>query len=175
MHETTTPTRTVQILLMTECVSSSAIDGLEESEARRLFLALARIAPVLRDLLETDDEDVDFDLTLDLPWQEARRIMGERSAEREGKRRAERECFALEEQAAAAEIAAIEERAAVNDPVDARELSCQGLTYVDASYSRPIFHPGPDGRYVIGYEEKMARLGEGHVYGCDLIGHGIGD
>jgi hypothetical protein len=73
------------------------------------------------------------------------------------------------------EMAEVEADAARNEPVDARELSCQGLTNVDPSYSRPIFHPGPDGQYVIGYAEKMARLGEGHVYGCDLIGHGIGD
>jgi hypothetical protein len=73
------------------------------------------------------------------------------------------------------EIARVEAHAAVNEPVDARDLSCQGLWGVDPSYSQPIFHPGPDGQYVLGYHEKMARLGDGHVNGCDPIGHGIGD
>jgi hypothetical protein len=71
------------------------------------------------------------------------------------------------------DMARTEAYAAANDPVDARELSCQGLANVDPSYSKPIFHPGVYGQYVLGYAEKMARLGEGHVYGCDLMGHGI--
>jgi hypothetical protein len=73
------------------------------------------------------------------------------------------------------DLARTEALAAANEPVDARELSCQGLANVDPSYSKPIFHPGVNGQYVIGYAEKMARLGEGHVNGCDLIGHGIED
>jgi hypothetical protein len=73
------------------------------------------------------------------------------------------------------DMASTEALAAANEPVHARDLSCQGLANVDPSYSKPIFRPGVDGQYVIGYAEKMTRLGEGHVYGCDLMGHGIED
>lgn len=54
-------------------------------------------------------------------------------------------------------------------PYDARELSCQGLTLVslDPDPKYPTFHGHP----VTGYAEELARRGEAHVYGCDLIGH----
>ncbi|MET8987744.1 hypothetical protein ABZW49_20045 [Nonomuraea wenchangensis] len=48
---------------------------------------------------------------------------------------------------------------------DARDLSCQGLALVDPA--SVTFH----GWLVAGYAEEMQRRGEGHVYGCDVIGH----
>lgn len=50
-------------------------------------------------------------------------------------------------------------------PVDARDLSCQGLADVDPGALD--FH----GRPVEGYAAEVARRGDGHVSSCDLIGH----
>ncbi|MEU9839725.1 hypothetical protein AB0C69_10945 [Actinomadura sp. NPDC048032] len=52
-------------------------------------------------------------------------------------------------------------------PVNAYDLSCQGLTAIDPSLSPITFH----GDVVVGYEAEMDRRGEGHVNTCDLIGH----
>ncbi len=58
---------------------------------------------------------------------------------------------------------------------DARDLSCQGLMDVLADGGPdggpddgPTFHGLP----VVHYAEEMARRGEWHVCGCELIGHG---
>jgi hypothetical protein len=52
-------------------------------------------------------------------------------------------------------------------PVNAYDLSCQGLTMIDPSITPVTFH----GDVVVGYEAEMDRRSEGHVFGCDLIGH----
>ena len=52
------------------------------------------------------------------------------------------------------------------DPIQARDLSCQALQRLDPT--NPI-HQGTV--RVTGAAEEIARRGEGHVYGCELIGH----
>lgn len=56
------------------------------------------------------------------------------------------------------------------EPIQARHLSCQGLQRLDPT--RPI-HQGTVP--VVGVAEEIARRGEGHVYGCELIGHTPGE
>lgn len=52
------------------------------------------------------------------------------------------------------------------ETVDARNISCQGLAQsIDPDVL--TFH----GQTVVNYAEEIERRGEGHVYGCDLIGH----
>ena len=55
--------------------------------------------------------------------------------------------------------------------INATELSCQGLAAVQLDADGPTFYGEP----VVGYAAEMRRRGEWHVYGCDLIGHGIAD
>lgn len=52
------------------------------------------------------------------------------------------------------------------EPIQARHLSCQGLQRLDPTM--PV-HMGTVP--VIGVAEEIARRGEDHVYGCELIGH----
>lgn len=51
--------------------------------------------------------------------------------------------------------------------VDARELSCQGLTSIDVSGDRPMFYGQP----VDGHRQELDRRGEDHVLTCDVVGH----
>lgn len=53
----------------------------------------------------------------------------------------------------------------VDGPVDASDLSCSGLTWVDPDVR--TFH----GRPVNGYAEEMARRTEDHVFGCESPSH----
>ena len=49
--------------------------------------------------------------------------------------------------------------------VQAKNLSCQGLQMVDPD------QPIRGGQPVEGFRQEMKRRGEGHVFGCELIGH----
>jgi hypothetical protein len=51
--------------------------------------------------------------------------------------------------------------------VYARELSCQAFARIDFSVTPITFQGVP----VIGYAAELARRGEAHVRGCELIGH----
>jgi hypothetical protein len=55
----------------------------------------------------------------------------------------------------------------VPETTKASDLSCQGLAAVDPDRLTHGNLP------VQGYAEEMAKRGEGHVYGCELIGHGL--
>lgn len=52
--------------------------------------------------------------------------------------------------------------------VDARDLSCQGLTYCVEHEDGTVTHHGQP---VDHYAAEIARRGDWHVHGCELIGH----
>jgi hypothetical protein len=52
------------------------------------------------------------------------------------------------------------------ETADARNISCQGLA-LNVDPDVLTFH----GKPVTNYAEEWARRGEGHIYGCDLVGH----